>query len=383
MSLAVGLALPVVLALAAGATADVDFGLYSDGRGTTIAPAGSAAQTRGGFSFAPQGTFTATGGGLSLSTGYSLRLWSVDAEHRPSPLVDQSVDVRLGTYHDATWNVTARANGTRGVTDPLADPLQWSNARQFASIAPLHYESARAEARLDAAVDERTSVATGVSWTGMRAADAAAQGQIPTQLGVGLDLQGSHRATELDTVRAAVAAGGTRTRLPTGDILGEWASASVAWRRRLATGLDGWVGGGVGLMYTEDPSVLQRVQRAPVGEAGLSREGEVTILVVAGVAPAVDPYTGVAKTFVSARSSFQWRLAPRIDVTASASGNRSTDGVTTVASSDVRLRWETRPHLSLEAGAVGTWQDDRRPGVPRFFESGVMVGVRYATARPQ
>lgn len=381
--MAAPLALAAVLALAAGATADVDFGVYADGRSTTIAPSGATAQTRGGFSLAPQGSFAATGAGLRASTAYSARFWSADAVNRPSPLVDQSVDVQVGTYHDAPWNLDLRANGTRGATDPLADPLQWTAARQYASTAPLYFESARAEGHVDARLDERTTLGGSASWSGMRAADAAAQGLIPTQMGIGLDLQGSRRVTELDTVRASVTAGGSRTQLPGPDIQAEFASASLAWRRRLADRLEGWVGGGLGVSYTDDPSALQRVQRFPVGEAGLTREGTVSTTVVVGVAPGIDPYSGVAKTYVNGRCSFQWRLTDRIEVLTGGVGTGSTDGVTTVASGDIRLRWETRPRLSFELGAVATWQEDRRPSLPSFFEAGMMLGVRYATGRPR
>ncbi len=383
------LALPLVVALAAGATADVALGVRSEGRTSALAPADLPTETRTALSAEPHAAAVLDAWRLRLGATYAARLWTSDVEAQRSPLVNHTVDARIETRQDRAWRAEATASATRGSTDPLADlsrttagAASTAGAAQLPATQPLRYEALRTGARGDLALDLRTTLAAGGTWSASRGADDDARALLPPQRALALDASVAHRVTERDTVRAAGTAGRTSTDAPEGTRTGAFSTASATWRRRLTPRLDGWLGAGAALTYEDAPPASSRRDLLPVGEAGLARGGEdvrVAVELAARVAPFVDRFTGDVRTMADVRCGVRWRATERLSVAGSASGGARTDGETAVAAADLRLSWALRPRLGLEAGVLARWQHERRPELPSFFEGGVVAAVTYET----
>ncbi len=386
------LALPLIASLAALASADLDVGVRAEARSTTLVPQGAATSTRGALSALPRAAVILEGAGLRLSTEYAPRVWTSDVVERPSPLVDHTVGARLETHLDRPWRAEATASGTRGKTDPLADPTSVlaTGPAQLPTTTPLAYEALRATALGALRLDERTTLDGGGSWGLSRGREADARALFPEQRTLGASGGASWLATPRDTLLLRGEWTRTLTAAQAGDVRSAVSSGTGTWRRRLTPAATGWLGGGASVTTQRGGAEGDGTRVLPVALAGASHERDRLGLELATrFGPAVDRYTGAVEPTAEASLRAQWRSSPVLTLAATASALARTDGETVLGTWDGRAIWALRGSLALELGVVARWQRERRPGLPSFVEGGVLTAVSYgarsmarAPARP-
>jgi hypothetical protein len=161
-------------------------------------------------------------------------------------------------------------------------------------------------------------------------------------------------------------------------------SADASWRRALTPRLDGWARAGAGLLYTDEPLTPARRDLLPVVGAGLALAGDRGHLggeLSANLTSVLDRFRGEVRPAMDTRLALSWPAAERVSVTGQAAGGRRIDGETLVASADLRVAWTVRPGVALTGGALWRLQRERRPELPSFSETGVIVGLQYTAGR--
>lgn len=378
----------LVVWLASAAALDVDVGLRADALSTTTDRARSAAEGQSALSGVPSVAGILDAADLRLTATYAPRLWTPDLEARAGVQVSHALEARLATLRpDRTWRLATTASALRGKTDVLLDASRsaaLTGATQVPTTRTLAREELQAGLLGEVALDPRTTLGGGGGWRRSRVLGADA-GLLPPQRGVSLDASAARLLTELDTLRlsANVArtvtdrAGGQTTRSDTGAVV-------VTWRRRLALDLEGWVGGGPSVTYSEELASGGRYEVLPAAELGVVRrpEGRATRFEAAVRATTfVDRYTGAASPSIEARLGAGWPFTERLTFSASAAASSRTDGATSIGRADARLAWAVRPTLGFEAGVLARAQQERRADRTSFEELAAFASVVYRRDR--
>lgn len=375
------LALPIVASLVVAASADAELGLRAEGRTSTLAPSGAAAETRGALLAIPRAALRLDAAALRLQASYAPRIWTSDVADHPSPLVTHEGELRLETRHDRPWRAELSASAARGRTDPLGDPvaaLQAAGASEATALEPVPFEALRAGTGGSLAFDVRTTLAGSASAWRSGGIDAADQLRLPTQRGAMAELSLARLVSVRDTLRLRARAFATRTAMIAADVDAASTSASAGWRRRLTERLDGWVDGGAALSWEDPADGPVRRGALPVGEAGLAYErGRASAELAAEVAPYTGRLTGELDPMLRGRAGFRWRTSPRLSFASTASGGAIPGGDTALAALDARARYALRERLGLEVGLVGRWQRERRSDLPSFGEGGAVVALAW------
>jgi hypothetical protein len=404
------LALSVALSLAAGATADLELGMRAEGRSTTLAPSRGPTVNLQSAWAVPSAAVRVDAPRLRVRGTYAPRIWTSDLETRPSPLVNHFLEAHVETSTaaapagatprpvrdgggaapaDHPWRLEATASAMRGETDPLADPalaLGSGAPSQVATAKSLPYESARTGGRGEVHLDARTILGAGAEWNASRATSAEGRALLPGQWTAALDAFLARRVTERDTLRGVANAARTSTEQRTDATAGDTTSVSgeafATWRRRLTPFVDGWIGGGAGIAYVDEPGVASTRDIHPTGELGVARAGASLRVVGEAMGRAttfVDRFTGEVSPSLEGRCTATWLLSNRLSLRGAVSGMRRTDGETALAAGDVWFAWMHPSKLTFEAGLSGRRQYERRPEVPSFRQGGVFLAVGFGT----
>ncbi|HSM94358.1 MAG TPA: hypothetical protein VLT47_15900 [Anaeromyxobacteraceae bacterium] len=377
------LSLTTALGLLAGVTGEL--GLRAEGRGAALVPAGQELHGRAGATATPTATATADALQLRLTTTYAPRIATSDVAVAPVPFVDHLLSLGLETHHARPWHVTAGASAFRGQTDPLADPLRATatSPEQYGALRPIDYEWLQSRAGAELSLDARSTLSGGASWFVTRASAPTDRALYPTRRDGGVDGAWSRAMTPRDTVRVGGRLGLAWVLGPEGEEATTLLGATVSWRRRLTPAVEGW--GGLGATLVGEGRLFDGAGGTgviPTAEAGFSRDAAGYAVGLQGsvrLAPALDAFTGEVRAVCDTAWQLTWRTAPRLSVRAGATAGAWLDGDVWVAGLDARAIWSLRERLSLEAGVVGRAQHDRRPAVPSFAESALVVAASWRT----
>jgi hypothetical protein len=359
-------------------TVDLDAGLRAEGRSTTLAAPGSAAQRLSSGSLTPGAAVRVDEGTVRADATYALRLWSSEAQTGTGAL--QTATARLELRPDSTERLELLGSGLQGRIDPLADSfhaVQPGAPYLIAPAASLPYQWLHGALRGELAPSGRTTLGAGAGWSGSRGMTDEARLALVPQRVVSADAFVAHRVSELDQLRAGATAARTWTDLASGTVSSESESVTASWRRRLSPLAEGWLELGGGAIQGD----AARSPRAyPVAEIGSALDGapyRLRAQLSARWTTFVDPVSGEVVPMAEARGAFEWNATERVTLTASTTARRSSDGASELAFADLWLRWALERRLSLEAGLAGRSQRDARQAAPSFSEGAVMGAVVY------
>ncbi len=379
---------PLVLWLASAAVLDVDVGLRADALSTTADLALSQADSQSALSVVPTVAGILEGADVRLTGTYAPRLWTPDLEAGAGVQASHLVEARIETLRpDRTWRLATTASALRGKSDVLLDASRsaaLTGTTQVATTRALAREELQAGLLGEVALDPRTTVGAGAGWRRSRVLGADS-GLLPPQRGVSLDASVARLLTERDTLRVSAhvaqtvtdGAGGPATRSDAG-------AALVTWRRRLALDLEGWVGGGPSLTYSEELASGGRYEVLPAAELGITRrpDGPATRFEAAVRATtSVDRYTGSGSPSIEARLGVAWPSTERLTFSAAVAASSRTDGETSIVWGDARLAWAVRPTLAVEAGVLARSQREHRADRASFEELAAFASVVYRRER--
>lgn len=383
MTLGCALALSAVVTLAALAGVDAELEIRAESRATTLAPSDVPAVGRGGFSVSPRALLRADASPVRLEARYRARAWTSDVEARPSPILEQEAELRIGTYTSRAWRADAAASLARGSTDPFADAwraLDTEGPSRVAALDPVPYEALRARLGASRSWDRRNTVGTELDAFRAGGRSAEDRAAYPLQRGASAALSWEHLSTPLDTLTLRSRTTATVTDAPDGERDATWTSAEGVWRRQLTRTVAGRIGGGAALSY-EDGAGEEPIRGfLPVAEGAMTyaRDGASFELAVF-LKPYVDQYDGSVEPMGLASLGAGVRASRRVSLGARAYAGALPGGETAHAALDATVRYAARERLNLELGALARWQREARPETPSFFEVGVVAAATWGS----
>ncbi len=376
------LAVALAFALATGAPGDLqlDAAVGTLGRTRTTVPSAGPSSTVAEATVMPRVAAGIAGTELTAGLTYQPVLSAPDLTTRAAMDVLHAADARAELRLDPLWRLAGTAAAARGTTDLLTESRRSpTDLQTIPTTGTLTYRAARAELRLDGALDARTSVSTSAGWFLDGGEDAASRALVPVERGIRAEGALRWRATPLDRLDGRVA--GTRATLL--DRTTYLVEATTTWRRTLAATREVWVGGGAIGADTSDRGGT-RARVFPAAELGLSQVSlplRLSTQLLARAGATINRATGEAAPQLEAIGSARWQLATAWSLSGrgAVADARLSAGEVRRLSAETRLDWTATAHLLLGFGVFADWQLAAAPGLPSIREGGLFVAAAADT----